>query len=174
MIGITNLSHMTLLGWEKRYSEILKEFGYSKKRDLKSAKLLNSILKNNFSLKKLRNLVLNQDVFVIGAGPTLISSIPTLKKYCSTTKIVADGAVKALIENKIIPDILVSDLDGDENSLKKIGKNNTIMVIHAHGDNINRLELVSNFKNCVGTTETRPFGKFIILVGLLMEIDVCS
>lgn len=159
MIGITHLSHMTLLGWEKKYSEILKEFGYNKKRDLKSAKLLNSILKNKFSLNKLHNLIFNQDIFVIGAGPTLISSIPTLKKYSSTTKIVADGAVKALIENKIIPDILVSDLDGDENSLKKIGKSNTIMVIHAHGDNINRLELVSNFKNCIGTTETRPFGK---------------
>lgn len=159
MIGITNLSHMTLLGWGKKYSEILEEFGYSKKRDLESAKILNSILKNKFPLSKIRDLIHNQDVFVIGAGPTLLSSIPVLRKYNSTTKIVADGAVKALIENKIKTDILVSDLDGDIKSLKKIGKTKTIMVIHAHGDNLDRLELVSNFKNCIGTTETNSFGK---------------
>ena len=159
MIGITNLSHMTLLGWGKRYSEILKEFRYSKKRDIESAKILNSILKNKLPLSKLRDLIQNQDVFVIGSGPTLLSSIPVLKKHNSTTKIVADGAVKALIENKIKPDILVSDLDGDEKSLKKIGKSKTIMVIHAHGDNFNKLGLISNFKNCIGTTETKSFGK---------------
>ncbi|HSG74394.1 MAG TPA: 6-hydroxymethylpterin diphosphokinase MptE-like protein, partial [Nitrosopumilaceae archaeon] len=96
---------------------------------------------------------------VIGAGPTLLSSIPVLKKYNSATKIVADGAVEALIKNKIKPDILVSDLDGDKKSLKKIGKSNTIMVIHAHGDNTDKLDLVSNFKNCIGTTETKSFGK---------------
>ena len=159
MIGITNLSHMTLLGWEKRYSEILKEFGYSKKRDIESAKILNSILKNKIPLSKLSDLIHDQDVFVIGAGPTLLSSIPVLKKHNSATIIVADGAVKALIENKIKPDILVSDLDGDKKSLKKLGKSNTIMVIHAHGDNFDRLEIVSNFKNCIGTTETKSFGK---------------
>jgi uncharacterized Rossmann fold enzyme len=150
---------MTLLGWEKRYSEILKEFGYSKKRDIESAKILNSTLKNKIPLRKLSDLIRDQDVFVIGAGPTLLSSIPVLKKYNSATKIVADGAVKALIENKIKPDILVSDLDGDKKSLQKLGKSNTIMVIHAHGDNFDKLEMVSNFKNCIGTTEAKSFGK---------------
>jgi uncharacterized Rossmann fold enzyme len=82
-----------------------------------------------------------------------------LKRFSFITKIVADGAVKALIENNIIPDILVTDLDGDEKSLKKIGKGKTIMVVHAHGDNFDKLELVSKFKNCIGTTEAKSFGK---------------
>src|SRR3989337_2633378 len=159
MIRITNLSHMTVLGWEKRYSEILKEFGYSKKSDLESAKLLNSLLKNKFPLNKLRSKVFEQNVFVIGAGPSLLSCIPVLKRFSFITKIVADGAAKALIENNIIPDILVTDLDGDEKSLKKIGKGKTIMVVHAHGDNFDKLELVSKFKNCIGTTEAKSFGK---------------
>jgi uncharacterized Rossmann fold enzyme len=159
MIGITNLSHMTLLGWEKRYSEILNEFGYSKKRDIESAKILNSLLKKKFPQSKLRDLIFDQDVFVIGAGPTLLSSLQLLKKHNAVTKIVADGAVEVLIKNKIKSDILVSDLDGDIKSLKKVGKSNTIMVIHAHGDNLDKLDLVSNFKNCIGTTETKSFGK---------------
>lgn len=159
MIRYANFSHMTLPGWEKRYSEILKEFGYSKKKDFESAKNLNSILKKKIPLSRLRDLIIHQDVFVIGAGPTLQSSIPILKKYKTITKIVADGAVKALLEHNIKPEIVVSDLDGDEKSLKKIGKSNTIMVVHAHGDNLDKLELVSRFKNCIGTTETRSFGK---------------
>src|SRR3989304_5045900 len=159
MIRITNLSHMTVLGWEKRYSEILKEFGYSKKSDLESAKLLNSLLKNKFPLNKLRSKVFEQNVFVIGAGPSLLSCISVLKRFSFITKIVADGAAKALIENNIMPDILVTDLDGDEKSLKKIGKGKTIMVVHAHGDNFDKLELVSKFKNCIGTTEAKSFGK---------------
>ena len=159
MIGTTNLGHMTLSGWEKKYSEIIKEFGYSETRDLESAKKLNQILKKKFPIKKIQDLVIHQNIIVIGAGPSLKSAIPFLKKYDSLTKIVADGAVKALVENKIKPEIVVSDLDGDIASLKKIGKRNTIMVIHAHGDNQDKLELVTNFKNCVGTTETKSFGK---------------
>ena len=159
MIGPTNLGHMTLSGWDKKYSEIIKEFGYSKHKDVESAKKLNRIIKKKIPVKKIRNLIIHQNVFVIGAGPSLSSSIQILKKYDSFTKIVADGAVRALIENKIKPDIVVSDLDGDQTSLKKIGKRSTIMVIHAHGDNLDKLKLVSNFKNCIGTTETKSFGK---------------
>jgi uncharacterized Rossmann fold enzyme len=150
---------MTILGWRKRYAEILDEFGYNEKDDLESAKILNSLLKSKFPLKKIQDKIESQNVFVIGAGPSLSSSIPILKKHNEATKIVADGAVKALIDNNIIPDILVTDLDGDKTSLKKIGKGKTIMIVHAHGDNIEKLEMVKKFKNCIGTTETKSFGK---------------
>ena len=32
------------------------------------------------------------------------------------------------------------------------------MVVHAHGDNHDKLDLVKNFKNCIGTTQTESFG----------------
>ena len=159
MIKASNLSYMTIEGWQTRYSDILKEFGYSKSKDLKSAKLLSSFLKRTGSMKNLRQKIKRQTVFVIGAGPSLSSSIPILKKYNKITKIVADGASKALVENKIRPDIVVSDLDGDMKTLRKIGKGNSIIVTHAHGDNFDKLKLVLEFKNCIGTTETKPFGK---------------
>ena len=54
---------------------------------------------------------------------------------------------------------MVTDLDGDINALKKTGRTNTIMVIHAHGDNSDKLHIVKNFKNCIGTTQTKPIGK---------------
>ncbi|EPA06093.1 hypothetical protein BG20_I2577 [Candidatus Nitrosarchaeum limnium BG20] len=82
-----------------------------------------------------------------------------LKNFKKELKIVADSAVKVLIENGINPDIVVTDLDGDEESLIKVGKTDSIFVVHAHGDNIARLNLAENFKNYVGTTQSKPFKK---------------
>jgi uncharacterized Rossmann fold enzyme len=150
---------MTIIGWESKYREILKDFGYSRKKDSQSCKLLDSLLPKKMETKKIRDLIENKPVFVIGAGPSLPSCISILKKYKKITKIVADGAAKAMIENDLKPDIVVTDLDGDIKSLKKAGRTNTVMVVHAHGDNSEKIHLVKNFKNCVGTTQTKPIGK---------------
>ena len=146
-------------GWDSKYLEILREFGYDRKKDLDSAIILNSILRDTKPLKKIRNSIDSKTVFVIGSGPSLSDTIPFLKKFKNTTKIVADSALKPLIENDINPDIVVTDLDGDEKSLKKIGDTDTVFVVHAHGDNIARLQFVENFRNYIGTTQTKPFGK---------------
>lgn len=146
-------------GWEKRYDEILQEFNFSRKKDTESARVLNSILKRKFPIKKLEKKIKNQTVFVVGAGSSLVSSIPILKKYKNITKIVADGATRALIENKIRPDVVVTDLDGDPKFLKKASKGGAIMVVHSHGDNIEKLQLASEFRSCIGTTEGRQFGR---------------
>lgn len=145
-------------GWVRRYNEILKEFKYDKKTDLQSAILLDRMLNGKSQIENLQKMIKNQNVLVIGSGPSLSRAIPRLKNFKKTVKIVADSAVKPLVENGIKPDIIVTDLDGDENILKKIGSSNTIFVVHAHGDNIDKLELMKNFKNCLGTTQSKPFG----------------
>ena len=150
---------MTILGWESKYRDILKEFGYSRMKDSQSCRLLNLLLIEKTKTAAIIDLIKNKPVFVVGAGPSLLSCIPILKKYKKITKIVADGAVQALIENSLRPNIVVTDLDGDVNALKKTGRTNTIMVVHAHGDNSDKLHLVKNFKNCIGTTQTKPIGK---------------
>jgi len=159
MMNHTNLSHMTISGWNSRYREILKEFNYNKKKDTESALLLDSILGDGKNIKKIHELIKNQNVFVIGAGPSLSYAIPVLQHFKKTVTIVADSAIKPLIDNGIKPDIIVTDLDGDEETLRKIGKSKVIFVVHAHGDNISKLNLIGNFKNCVGTTQTKPFGR---------------
>ena len=149
---------MKVKGWEKKYTKILKDFNFSRKEDAESARVLNSIIKKRIPIKKLEEKIRNQTVFVVGAGSSLLSSIPILKKYKNITKIVADGATRALIENKIMPDIVVTDLDGDPEFLKKASKSGAIMVVHSHGDNIEKLHLASEFRTCIGTTEGRQFG----------------
>jgi len=150
---------MTIVGWESKYQDILKDFGYSRKKDTQSCKLLDSLLPKKTPIVKIRNLIENKPVFVIGAGPSLPSCISILKKYKKITKIVADGATKAMIENNLKPDIVVTDLDGDIKSLKKAGRTNTIMIVHAHGDNAEKIHYVKNFKNCIGTTQTKSIGR---------------
>jgi hypothetical protein len=150
---------MKIKGWEKKYAAILKEFSFSRDKDAESAKILNSILKTKFPIKKLEKKIKNKTVFVVGAGSSLVSSIPILKKYKNITKIVADGATRALIENKIRVDVVVTDLDGDPKFLRKASKGGAIMIVHSHGDNIEKLHLASEFRSCIGTTEGRPFGK---------------
>jgi len=148
-----------VLGWKKRYSDILKEFRYDERKDKESAVLLNSVLKKSDINKKIENLIRDKTVLVIGSGPSLSSAIPKLKKYKKSIKIAADSSIKPLVENGIIPDIIVTDLDGDENILGKIAKTRTIFVVHAHGDNIEKLEFVKKIKNCIGTTQSSPFDK---------------
>lgn len=148
-----------ILGWKKRYSEILKEFNYDEKKDRESALLLDAILEKSDVDTKIINLVKGKTVLVIGSGPSLQKAIPKLKNHKKVVKIAADSSVKVLVENEIIPDIVVTDLDGDEIILKKIAKTKTIFVVHAHGDNIEKIEFAKQFKNCIGTTQSIPFNK---------------
>ena len=150
---------MTIHGWKTRFKKIRKEFGYSEQEDLRSAKKLNGFLKNNFPKKQLQNMIENKIIFIIGAGPSLSKSLKYVKKCKNVTIIVADGAVRGLLEKNIKPNILVTDLDGDLNSIRKIGRTKIPILVHAHGDNYDKLEIVQEFSNVVGTTQTKTFAK---------------
>ncbi|KAF6247924.1 MAF flag10 domain containing protein [Nitrosopumilus sp. b3] len=150
---------MMVLGWKKRYTDILKEFNYSEKKDTESAIQLDFLLKKSNTIEKINKLIEGNTIFIIGSGPSLSTAIPKLKKYKKAIKIVADSALKPLVENGIIPDLIITDLDGDEATMKKIAKTKSIFVVHAHGDNIEKLEFVKKFKNCIGTTQSKPFNK---------------
>ena len=150
---------MTLNGWYKKYQEILNEFGYNRSNEIRSSNILNSLLKTRVELNRLEKKIKNKTVFVVGAGPSLGLSLPYLKRFRKFTKIVADGATQVLIENKIRPDIVITDLDGNMEFLKKSSDLKSIMIVHAHGDNINKLPYAISFKYCLGTTEDKPFGK---------------
>ncbi|MCA9812802.1 MAG: DUF115 domain-containing protein [Nitrosarchaeum sp.] len=150
---------MVISGWELKYREILMEFKYDMKQDIESAKALDLIVKKPYSINKLEELIVGKPVIVVGAGPSLLHALPFLKKFKHITKIVADSAVDTIVGKKINPNIVVTDLDGDESYLKKIGKTDTVFVVHAHGDNIKRLNLTKHFKNCICSTQAEPFGK---------------
>ena len=150
---------MTIRGWKTQFKEIRKEFGYLEKDDLISAKKLDSLLKGKNSKRQFQNMIQGKTVLIVGAGPSLTKSLKYIKKSKDVTKIVADGAVRALLEKNIKPDILVTDLDGDLKSIEKIGKTKIPIIVHAHGDNYEKLEIVKKLKNVIGSTQTRKIGK---------------
>ena len=75
MIWVVNLNYMVISGWNKKYNQILREFGYSKKDDIQSSKILNSKLGKKTPKTTLSKLIKNNDIFVIGAGPSLHLSL---------------------------------------------------------------------------------------------------
>lgn len=145
-------------GWNGRYVEIVREFGYSRQLDYEAGIILDSVLGGTVSDRTMTGLIRDKALFVVGAGTSLGASIPVLKKFKDTIKIVADSAAKPLIDRNIVPDIVVTDLDGDEDALRKCDSMGTILAVHAHGDNISRLHIAASFKRCLGTTQSRQYG----------------
>ena len=72
-------------------------------------------------------------------------------------KIAADGAVSACLERNIIPDIIVTDLDGNLPEMVWANKKGSKIVVHAHGDNFSRLFEFSSEIQAISLTTTYPY-----------------
>lgn len=147
-----------ITGWNSKYRKIIREFGYKRQEDRRAAELLDSVLQKQFSAYRLKKMIHNNPIFVIGSGPSLKAALPALKKHKDVIKICADTALSFLVKNGVKPHIIVTDLDGDIDLIKKISKT-SVVIVHAHGDNVTKLKTVRNFKNCIGTTQTERIGK---------------
>ena len=151
--------------WEKYYTEILDDFGFSRENDEKSAKLLDEILSTDgcLTLDELSEIVGFSDKYIVfGAGPSLKEHIKFLKDNYDLKDYVlvaADGATTALIEEKLVPDIIATDLDGNLDDILLANVRGANVVIHAHGDNIDKIvRLTPFFTNVLGTTQSQPVG----------------
>lgn len=147
--------------WEPIYTKIANDFNYPLINEKKSAKILNNLIKKDSSkeLDRIKSLIKKKPVCVFGAGPSVDDSIEKYKKYfINETKISADGATSALLKQKILPDIIVSDLDGDIDDQIYANKKGSLIIIHAHGDNFEKIsEYVPKFKNnIIGTIQIDP------------------
>lgn len=143
--------------WEPIYEEILHDFGWERRKDEEAALLLSEIISENvLDITKLKEKIEGKDVLVCGNASSLSHDLDRIDKS-KYVIIAADGATSVLIRKNIIPDIIVTDLDGympDEFLANKMG---AIMVVHAHGDNMHRLEIVRKLKNVIPTTQAEPF-----------------
>jgi 2-amino-4-hydroxy-6-hydroxymethyldihydropteridine diphosphokinase len=134
------------------------EFGYSTEKDQKAAEMLSYMIKRKaLQVSKIQKKIEGKEVLVIGAGPSLEKNIEFIKKNKKYIKIAANGVVEILLNKKIRPDIVVSDLDGNPKYLRMAEKLGAIIVIHAHGDNVQNLEKnVPKFRKIIGTTQVMP------------------
>jgi len=146
------------IDWFPYYQNIRQQFGYSTEKDQLAANILSNMLKKkSLDLKVLQRKIAKRPVMVIGAGDSLIQNIKFVKRNRKFVKIVADGATKALIENQIKPDVVVTDLDGDISFLRKAERLGAIIVVHSHGDNVEELKkIVPTLRRVIGTTQVMP------------------
>jgi uncharacterized Rossmann fold enzyme len=144
--------------WFPFYQQIRTEFGYSTEKDQEAAEMLSNMIKDKaLPVSKIQKKIQGKHVLVIGAGPSLEKNIEFIKKNKKYIKIAADGVVEILLNSKIKPDIVVSDLDGNPKYLRMAEKMGAIMVIHAHGDNMENLQKnVPKFRKIIGTTQVMP------------------
>lgn len=150
------------MDWEKIYGKIAKILDIDPAKDMKAAEILDELVKE-VDIGLLENAISGKNVLVFGAGPSLKNDILKVKSKGLNnvfTIISADGATKALLEEGILPEIIVTDLDGDIASIICANKKGAIIVVHAHTDNIELLrKYVPRFKNPIGTTQTEETGK---------------
>ena len=148
--------------WWTWYRKIIGTFGYDQAKDQYAADLLSKLLAGKaLDPSAIRGRVTNRAVLVCGAGPSLEENLKqvmdagVLRKFVT---VVADGATTALLHvARVIPDVVVTDLDGVVSDIVSAEKQGATIVIHAHGDNVKQLNrFVPEFPRAVGSTQVEP------------------
>jgi len=151
---------MNFTNWEPFYKNIVADFIFSAEDDERAAALLNELLqKKSPAINKLNDFINGKDIFIFGAGPSLELSLTKHKnRFADSVIITADGATSALMKHNITPDIIATDLDGNIADQRQANSEGSIVVIHAHGDNIEQIKKeIPKFKgDIIGTTQKDP------------------
>lgn len=138
--------------WKTLYAAISRDLGFSVRKDLEAAELLRDLVKP-LPLRDLSRLIRGKTVCVYGAG----DSLEKVKNFPSTTKIAADGATTYLIEKGARPEVVVTDLDGMMEDILEAHRRGSLVVVHAHGDNVPELrKYVPLFGRVIPTCQCRP------------------
>jgi hypothetical protein len=157
---------VSLEEWWPWYNKIIDTFGYDRSKDQLATIVLSRLTSHRaIDLRQLKVLLSSKPVLVFGAGPSLKENLQQIEEEKNLLKkcaiISADGATTALLKvAKVVPSVVVTDLDGNADDLLRANKLGSIMVVHGHSDNIDRLrKYVPKFKNVVGSTQVEPRSK---------------
>jgi uncharacterized Rossmann fold enzyme len=139
--------------WEPHYLAILDYFGFDRAQDEEAALILASMLTRD-DLSLLTELCKGRHITVCGNAPCLKDELRKIKGVVFA----ADAAAEVLFNHGIRPDAIFTDLDGATDQFIEMNRAGSIIVIHAHGDNMPLLRhWVRRFTGpVVGTTQSTP------------------
>lgn len=143
--------------WEPIYNQILEDMGYDKGMDETSVRILKMVTVNcDLMDEEELTKIIGTEVTIFGNSDNLEKDIENLKPI--GTFIASGSAVSKLLRMKIIPDIIVTDLDGDIVPQIQASEDGTISLLHAHGDNHTAILMyASRFKGpVILTTQSKP------------------
>ncbi|MCK5108616.1 MAG: DUF115 domain-containing protein [Methanosarcinales archaeon] len=145
--------------WEPLYCRIIADFGFDRSGDERSAIILANLLHGRAGTPAdLRGIISGKAIAVCGNAPSLASDLRSIRQ--DQIIIAADGATTVLLENRIIPDVIVTDLDGTIEDIISASEKGSFVVVHAHGDNIPAVRSVVprlQGTRVLGTTQSEPF-----------------
>lgn len=159
---------ISIEGWEAIYERILEDFGFDRQKDEESARRASEILSRKLSRVgkdihdlegELMRIIEGNEVIICGNSHNLDEEIRSTDTEGKVI-ISADGATSVLLHHAIIPDIIVTDLDGFIADIIFANRLGAFVVVHAHGDNMEQVRDVLPELNerVICTTQSRPFG----------------
>jgi uncharacterized Rossmann fold enzyme len=147
--------------WFPVYLQILPKLNLDIQKDFLCSLILSnldSVCDRDLTLKLLKKMA-GQKTLVIGAGPSLRNSL--VQKFIADHSyfsiIAADGATELCLKLNVVPNYVVTDLDGNIKSLFEANDRGSTLLIHGHGDNIDKvIKYGPRFNNVVATTQIFP------------------
>ncbi len=132
------------------YEEILRDFGFSREEDEKAARLMKELGGEKLLDCSVLEFLKSKRVAVVGGA---YEGEKIEEKVVIT-------AGKALKKVEFVPDVHVTDMEEDVELLKSVEEKGCILVLHAHGDNVDRIvEVVPAVGKFLATTQSLPFDR---------------
>lgn len=145
--------------WEPVYEAILADMGYERSADEAARDELAALLADSTTIDPGSHSFAGETVAIAAPGPGLS---PTSAGLRSATRVVAAGvAADRLRDQGVSVDWVVTDLDGHPDRVGEFTRNGVPVVVHAHGDNRDRLaEYVPTYdpEAVLPTTQAAPAG----------------
>ncbi|MEG3056223.1 MAG: 6-hydroxymethylpterin diphosphokinase MptE-like protein [Methanoculleus sp.] len=123
---------MMFADWEPHYTAILEYFGFEREADEAAARLLAELAGDRDERGFLEALIRGRSVTVCGNAPCLPEELDLIEGVV----LAADAAAEVLADRGIQPDAVFTDLDGATDIFIDLSGRGTVMVVHAHGDNM--------------------------------------
>ncbi len=143
--GPDSLGEMEFSAWAPEYERIRREFGFAMDREERSAERLEALLPDaarTGGLPRAAALLRGREVIVVGLAPR--AGPPPLWRLGRTDPVpvvvAADGATAVCLDAGIVPAIVTTDLDGPLPAEVNANRKGSLVVVHAHGDNLPQVE----------------------------------
>lgn len=130
--------------WAPNYERIRAEFDFAFAREEAAAARLESLLPAHARgdpLPRLGALLRGKEAIVVGLAPS--AGPPPLWRRSAAepaSLLCADGAAAECLASGLVPTVIVTDLDGPVPSEVSANGRGSLVVVHAHGDNVPALE----------------------------------
>jgi uncharacterized Rossmann fold enzyme len=145
--------------WEPVYEAVLDDFGFDRGADERARDVANEFAAA-FDLGRFDGLA-GATVAIAGAGPSIENASAARRAREADAVLAASTAADVLLAADVAIDAMVTDLDKNPETARRLSESGVPVVAHAHGDNVPAVrEWLPRFRteHVLATTQARPRG----------------